>query len=42
MLDLIITRVSESTVSDDHVIVECDGISDHFSITFKLQQADDV
>ena len=35
-LDLIITRVSEQTVSD--VIVERSDISDHYSITFKLQQ----
>ena len=33
-LDLIITRVSEQTVSD--VIVERSDISDHYSITFKL------
>ena len=35
-LALIITRVSESTVSD--VIVERSDISDHYSITFKLQE----
>ena len=35
-LDLIITRVSEQTVSD--VIVERSVISDHYSITFKLQR----
>ena len=35
-LDLIIKRVSEQTVSG--VIVERSDISDHHSITFKLQQ----
>ena len=35
-LDLVITRVSEQTVSD--IIVERSDISDHYSITFKLQQ----